>query len=640
MLRVPKWMVLIALVGLLLPAVAFAGGEKEAGATETTTEAASSTLEEAPMLAELVASGELPPVEERIPEEPLVLTVDEVGKYGGTWRQLHIGSSDRWQNSYLMFEYVGKFKPDFTGVVPNVAKGWEFSNGGRKITIYLRKGMKWSDGEPFTTEDVRYWWEDVILNDDLTPAKPAQFKRNDKLAKLTIVDETTFSFEWDDPYGLFEEHLAKIRPWQPAHYMKQFHPKYTDMAEIEKKMAEADYDSWTDFYGAQTMDFNNPGTPDIMAWIVQNSLDEPVQVLARNPYYWKVDQQGSQLPYLDDVQRTLVPNGETLFLKAIAGDTDFQHRRVGSLANFTVAKEGEAKGGYKVYFYRSPGTTYGSIYFNYSHSDPFYRQLFNERNFRIALSHAIDRNEINDLVWKGLGAIGNPTAAIGTPWYEEKYRLMYTEYDPDLANRMLDEIGLTAKDSDGYRLRPDGKRISLVNLVFTPWPPDNVQMMEMVKADFAKVGIEMLVKPTDRALWVSAVHGLDFDMASYGENLGFLSSPPYQRGGFAFSESGSHWAPQWALYNQTGGAEGEEPPEPVKRIYEIYKKLPGVLDAQERINLQKEMLRIHAENAYMLGIIAEPEAGRFGVRSLKLRNAPPEYFDPESIYTCAFWLAD
>jgi peptide/nickel transport system substrate-binding protein len=523
-------------------------------------------------------------------------------------------------------------------MVPDVARDWEFSNGGRTVTIFLREGMKWSDGAPFSTEDVRYWWEGVILNDDLTPGKPSQFKRAGALADLTIVDDTTFSFSWDEPYGLFTEHLASVTMWQPAHFMKEFHPDYTDMADIEAAMAESDYDNWSDFYSSKTDFFNNPGTPELMAWTVENTFDQPVQIATRNPYYYKVDQEGRQLPYIDRVERTLTPNAETLFLKAIAGDTDFQHRRVGSLQNFTTAKENERKGDYRVYYYLSPGTTYGSIFFNYHHSDEILRELFRQKDFRVAFSIAIDREEINDLVFKGLGSPGNPTAAIGSPWYEEEFRTMYAYYDPDEANQLLDGLGLTQRDSEGYRLRPDGKRLSVVNNVFTPWPPDNVQMMEMAKEDLAEVGIEMLVKPTDRALWVSAVHGLEHDIASYGTNLGFPASPPYQREGFAQSEGSAHWAPQWALWIQTDGAEGEEPPAPVKRIDEIYDELPGMLSQEDRIEAQKEMLRIHAENAYVLGILAEPSRGRFGVRRTHFKNVPDDVFDPNTIYTSAFWI--
>ncbi len=594
---------------------------------------------EAPMLAELVRQGKLPPVDERLPKEPLVVEpIEEIGQYGGTWRQLHLGTVDRWQNSYLMFERFGKYKPDFSGVDANLAKAWEFSEDGKTITIYLREGLKWSDGAPFTTDDIMFWYEDIILNDELSPTKPSQLKRAGELGVFEKIDDYTFKISFVEPYGAFTDFLPQLIMYQPAHYLKQFHAKYASQAELDAAIQKEGFDSWTDLFGAKTEDFNNPGTPTVMAWVVQNTIEEPVQTLERNPYYWKVDPEGNQLPYIDRVTRTLLSDREALLLKAIAGEVDFQGRRIAGLDNFPVVMENRERGDYRVVPVLSPGTNYGTIFFNYHHKDPVLKDLFHKLDFRIALSVAINRDEINELIFKGQATPSQATAAIGTPWYEEQFRTAYIEYDPDKANALLDGLGLTERDEEGFRLRPDGKRLSMVNSVFTPWPPDNVEMHELVKGYWKDIGVEVIVKPTDRQLWVAQVHGLDHDIAAYAANLGFWGNPPIVRETFAVNEGGQHWAPQWGLWYQTNGEEGEEPPEDVKKLQSLYEKVLGEVSTEKRIELQKEALALHAKNIWMIGLLAEPAIGRFVIVKNNFRNVPDKPFSVTTIHTAQFFF--
>ncbi len=606
---------------------------------EKTVEVAKVSPRQAPALQEMVKAGKLPPLEERAPLEPLVVTpIEEIGVYGGTWRQLHMGMVDRWQNSYLMMERLAKYSPDFTQVVANTAKGWEFSKGGKVITIHLRKGMRWSDGEPFTVDDVLFWWEDVVLNDDLSPTKPANLKRGGELAQLEKVDDYTFRLTFKEPYGAFEDFMPKLMTYVPAHYLKQFHIKYAKKDELEKAMKEAGVEQWTDLYGTKTAFANNPGTPDIMAWIPQNAVDEPVQTWARNAYYWKVDTEGNQLPYINEVSRTLLPDAEAMLLKAIAGDADFQSRRISGLKNRPVIMENREKGGYRVIPTLSPGTNYCTIFFNYFHKDKVLADLFSKLDFRIAISQGIDREEINTLLYKGQATPGQASAAIGSPWYKEEFRTAYIEHDPDKSNELLDNLGLKERDSDGYRLRPDGKRLSLVNLVFTPWPTENVEVHELVKKHLKEVGIEWVVKPTDRALWVTQVHGLEHDVASYAANLGFFGNPPITRETFCINEGGQHWGTQWGLWYATDGKEGVEPPEDIKKLQSLYEQVLGETSAEKRIELQQEGLALHAKNIWMIGIVDEPALGRYVIVKNNFRNVPDKAFDVTTLHTAQFFF--
>ncbi|NPV06982.1 MAG: ABC transporter substrate-binding protein [Anaerolineae bacterium] len=582
-----------------------------------------SKYSEAPELAALVAEGKLPPVDERLPKEPLVVeVVEEIGQYGGVWRQLHMGAADRWQNSYKTHELFGKFNPEGV-IVPNVAKGWEFSEDGKTITIYLREGMKWSDGAPFTTDDVMFWYEDIILNDELTPAKPSALKRAGELGVVEKVDDYTFTITWVEPYGAFYDHLSTFRMFQPAHYLKKFHPKYATKEELEAAMAEEGFDTWTDLFGAKTAFADNPGTPDVMAWNPTNHVDQPVQIWERNPYYYKVDPAGNQLPYINRIERTLLPDPEAILLKAIAGDADFESRRIENVQNYPVVKENEEKGGYRVILEDNAGSNLATFFFNYAHRDQYLRELFLEKDFRVAMSHAVDRQEISDIVHKGLCPPSQATVAQSSIWWEERFSTAFLEYDPDKANALLDGLGLDQRDAEGFRLRPDGKRLSLINFIFDEKLFSITETHELTKEYWKDVGIEITNKPMERQLWVAQTQALEHDVSSYIFNAGHKTQTPVQLLGlFCVEASATHWAYAWALWYQSGGQEGLEPPEEIKQLQSIYEQCLGETDIDRRNQLIKEACANHADNLWMVGMLNESDYGRFMVVKNNLRNVP------------------
>jgi len=594
-----------------------------AAPAETPTTAPASKYNEAPQLAELVKKGELPPVDERLPKEPLVIdVVEEIGQYGGTWRQLHLGAVDRWQNYYKVAERFGKFNPEGV-IVPNIAKGWEFSEDGSEITIYLREGMKWSDGAPFTADDVMFWYEDIVLNDELSPTKPSQLKRAGELGKVEKIDDYTIKISFAAPYGAFYDHLSTMRMYEPAHYLKKFHVDYATKEELDAAMKEEGFDTWTDLFEAKRAFADNPGTPDVMAWIPQNHVDQPVQTWARNAYYYKVDPAGNQLPYIDKIERTLLPDPEAILLKAIAGDADFESRRIENVQNYPVVMENRERGDYRVILEDNAGSNLGTTFFNYHHSDPVLKELFAEKDFRVAMSIAVDRQEISDIIFKGLCEPSQATVAKSSIWWEERFSTPFIEYDPDKANELLDGLGLDKRDGEGYRLRPDGKRLSLIHMLFVVPLFSVVEIHELTKEYWKDIGIEVINKPTERQLWVAQVHALEHDIASYIMNFGHKTQTPIQqRQAFPVEESATHWAPQWALWYQTDGAEGEEPPEEIKRLQEIYEECLGEPDLDKRNQLIKDACAMHAENLWMVGYVNESDYGRFMVVKNNLRNVP------------------
>ncbi|HEY7158602.1 MAG TPA: ABC transporter substrate-binding protein, partial [Gemmataceae bacterium] len=268
-------------------------------------------FKEAPQLAELVKAGKLPPVAERVGQDPLVIKpLKEIGKYGGTWRAGFTGPADFWNGfrccsgpDHLMFW-------DYTGdkVTPNLAKSLEMQEGGKVWLLHLRRGMKWSDGKPFTADDFVFWFEDVYRNKDLVPTPSATLAINGKQGVIEKVDTYTVRYRFSDPYYMFPDVLAgstdlagqmfgyrAMGGFAPAHYMKQFHPKYAGQAEVDKKAKDEKFDSWVRLFLAKNDWARNPDLPVISAWKTVTPINTPTWTLERNPYSVLVDTAGNQL---------------------------------------------------------------------------------------------------------------------------------------------------------------------------------------------------------------------------------------------------------------------------------------------------------------------------------------------------------
>lgn len=577
---------------------------------------------EPPTLKVKVAAGELLPVEERLPEDPLVVKpIEKIGQYGGVWRMdAPMGSLGIY--SYQLVEKLVDFSIDFQQVLPNVAEDWKFSKDAKSVTFFLRKGMKWSDGSPLTADDFMFWYEDIQLNKELTPILPNILKYSGESVVMEKVDDYTIRFSFAKPFGMFIEQVCCYQNEMvaPKHYLKQFHPRYTPMEKIEKIMKKEDFDTWADLFRAKNTAFNNPELPTIDAWMPINTVDKPMHVFVRNPYYWKVDPEGNQLPYIDQIQRTS-SDMEARALKIIAGQIDYQWFWAGALVgmNYSLYMQNREKGNYRLVPLSSLGTNEFTIFFNLFHKDPVLRKLFRDKQFRIALSIAINRVEMSELLFDGMYIPAQPGPAPGTPWYEERFCNYYIEYDPKRANEILDEMGLKWDENHEYRLRPDGERLRFVMMNWSPWH-QTAEANELIKEYWKKVGIELVIKPTGGPLWISRIEAGNYDVACHIANQGFPTSPPVNRTDVFPMSSRASWAPQWGLWFQTNGKEGEEPPVEVKRLMEIREKILGEISASKRIELSKEALAIHAENMWMIGCLRPPSI--YVVTNNNLRNVP------------------
>jgi peptide/nickel transport system substrate-binding protein len=603
-------------------------------------------FKEAPQLAEQVKAGKLPPVAERIGQDPLVIKpLNEIGKYGGTWRGGFTGPADFW-NGYrccsgpdhlLFWDYTGNT------VTPNIAKGYEMQDGGRTLVLHLRRGMKWSDGRPFTADDLVFWFEDIYRNKDLVPTPSAAMAINGKQGEVQKVDTYTVKFKFPDPYYLLPDVLAGSTPlgglaqqgqygmggYAPAHYLKQFHPKHVAKDELDKKVKDAKYDNWVRLFLFKNDWALNPDLPVLSPWKTVTPSNTPTWTLERNPYSVFVDTAGNQLPYIDKVVLTLAENLEVINLRAIAGEYDFQARHL-DLGKLPVFIENQRKGGYKLHL--DPGDYGGDmiIKFNLSYeADPEIAKWMNTADFRRALALGIDRDQINETFWLGTGTPSSVVPVDSNKYNPgPEYRKLWATLDVKKANEMLDKIGLAKKDAEGYRLRADGKgrlRIEIMTLggqflQFT-------QIAEMIREQWKKIGIDLTVQEVERSLALKRTAANEQQLGAWNnDGSEHLFTFPLHVFPFEIAAVASS-GPLYARWFHSAGAQGKEPPARMRELMEKWKKAFGVPE-KERIQLGKEVWKIAAEEVYIIGVIGMGPAS-MGVRVVKtnMGNVPSRQYN-------------
>jgi len=586
------------------------------------------SFNEAPMLIELVKQGKLPPVDKRLPSEPLVVVpVEEIGQYGGTWRTVLLGRADTaWLTRTVDYEGLLRWSPDFKTVIPNIAKGYKVSDEAKTFTFYLRKGMKWSDGQPFTADDILFWYEDVLMNKELTPNVPKWLTTDGQPVKVEKVDDYTVRFKFTQPNGLFLQRLATpdgLGLIVPKHYMKQFHIKYAPKEKLDALVKEKQLTDWFSLFQNMNDAWMNPDRPVVNAWKVTIALGVgPRCVFERNPYYWKVDTVGNQLPYIDKISYDIVESVDVAVMKALNGEIDMQDRHIGALTYFPMFadKKNQEKGDFRLFYTIPTSSNTMVIAFNLNHKDPVLRKIFNDKRFRFAMSLAINRKEIIDLVYLGKGEPRQPSPLPESPFYHEQLSKAYIEYDPAKANKFLDEMGLK-RGPDGIRLRPDGKPLAVTIEVVTTgiqW----IDACELIKKYWEAVGVKTAVKPIERSLFYSRKAAAEHDIAIWGGDGGMevLLEPRWY---FPFSGESNH-APLWQLWYNSGGKSGEEPPPEVKKQMQLYDEITKTASFARQKLLMKQILDIDAKNLYVIGISSNPKG--FGIVKNNFRNVPEEMF--------------
>jgi peptide/nickel transport system substrate-binding protein len=554
-------------------------------------------------LAAKVAAGELPPVEERLPLNPHVVEcIEEVGQYCGDLHRANTDITDVWDWSTQVKESLVRwdYRDGTLKMIPNLAESWEVSEEGRVYTFHLRKGLKWSDGEPFTADDFMFWYEDVALNKELTPTFPAWLIVGGEPVVLEKVDDYTFNMRFAEPAGLLLDFLcfrgeAMITP---KHYLSQFHPKYVDPDELNAKAKAANFEFWHQWFLNLNQGWTNPDLPVVWPWRLVTPPDTGRLVAERNPYYWRVDTEGKQLPYFERFICEMAQNGENVLLRAVAGEIDIQYRHLG-FANISLLRENEERGNYRIREWVSGGGPCVNI--SQSAMDPNVRAVNQTQAFRTALSHAINRDEMNDLFWFGVGRPSNSVIAPNDPTWVEGTDAAALAYDVDKANALLDEAGLDQRDADGFRLRPDGQRLEVLLECYpmemgTPL----ADVFQQVALYWQEVGVSTQMKEIERSLWSQRALANEMDYPSYVTgNYLWMIDP-----GGTLPWGTCYYAMGFAPWGPSNGTQGEEPTEEIKEIQAWYAQALMEPDLEKRLDLGRRIVsRVH-ELLYVIGTVA------------------------------------
>ncbi len=550
-------------------------------------------FQQSPMLDDM----DLPPVEDRIPKEPKLpnempseLLEFEIGKYGGTLNT--VSQSINWDpDLFVMSNEPLINTPGILGeeVTGNVLKDYEVSDDQKVFTFYMREGLKWSDGEPVTTEDVRFAIEDVQFNEEIMPILPAWLHSGGNTdgtpMKLEIVDEFTFKLSFDEPNGGFPISLA-IQNWRgyadllkPAHYLKQFHKDYAEPADLEKLIVEHDFEEdqetdWVNFFNymditeREISHSNAVGFPVLYPWMLKE-MTKTHGFYERNPYYFKVDAAGNQLPYIDSVKSAIVQDTEVTGLKIIAGEVDF-NREATALAKMPVYRENAENGGYEALL-ANMHVTPSDVFLNLTYDDPVWREVVRDLRFRQALNYAIDREEIIDTLYYG---------------FAEPSEIIDSTLDLDKANALLDEMGME-KGSDGFRIGPNGKRFSIPFEVQAA-APDIVPLAELLTEMWKEIGIHVTVKTIDSALWSTRNTANELQAS-----IMWTHTPLY----YMQDMGQGHWGRQWDAWWKSSGKNGEEPPENVKEFYTLMDKM-NVSPPEEAVAIMGKIREEMKKNLY------------------------------------------
>ncbi|MEM1299358.1 MAG: ABC transporter substrate-binding protein [Pseudomonadota bacterium] len=571
----------------------------------------------------------LPAIADRIPEEPLVVDMAnrgrEAGKHGGTLRMFVSRSKDVRYMSVWGYARLLGYNEDYE-LVPDLLKDFEVSADGRSVTLILRRGHRWSDGAPFTTEDLRYWWEDVAQNKELSPSgPPVQMLVNGKPPLVEVIDEVTIRYTWDAPNPRFLPALAQARPvyiYRPSHYMKKYHPKYANAEKLAAKVEASGKKTWAALHNRKDNLYkaDNPKLPILQPWVNTNKKNSQRYILKRNPFYHRIDAEGRQLPYLDQVELEIAASG-LIPLKVSQGEATLQIRSLG-FADAPVLKSKEDEKGFKTRLWRSGSASEVAIYPNLNYADPVWRDLFRDVRFRRALSMGISRKAINKVLYYGLATPGGVSALEESPFYDAANTSAWTQFDLATANVLLDELGLVERNPAGIRRLPDGRLMEVI--VETAGERSEVEdTLELISATWEKLGIRLLVKPQDRdVLRNRAYTGKTMMVAWYGWNIGIPTADNAPSELAPVDQATFTW-PKWGQYYQTKGASGEKPDLPeANRLMTLFDEWSGAPDEATKAAAWREMLALHADQVFCIGTVSRAPVPL--VHDAALKNVPAE----------------
>jgi peptide/nickel transport system substrate-binding protein len=581
---------------------------------------------ETTMLAPLVAAGELPPVAERLPASPMIADMSPKwrtpGRHGGALRLLMGRHKDI--RMLVVYGYARLVAYDHDMELrPDILERYEVEDG-RRFRLHLRKGHRWSDGHPFTAEDFRYYWEDVANRKELAPLGPPRLLVVDgEKARFRVIDETTVEYSWSKPNPYFLPAIAATTPlyiYRPAHYLKQYHARYADPAKLKAMVKKSRQRNWAALHSRLDSQYenDNPELPTLQPWINRTKPPAHRFEFTRNPYYHRIDPQGRQLPYIDKVF-IIVANNKIIPLKTGAGESDLQARGL-NFNDYTFLKQVELLENQRVRLWRTAKGAKLALFPNLNVNDPVWRKLVRDARFRRALSLAINRHEINLVAYFGLALEGNNTVLPGSPLFRERYQKLWATFDLAKANRLLDQLGLTKRDSRGVRLLPDGRPMQII-VETAGEDTEQTDILELIHDSWLKAGLELFTRPSQREVFRNRIFAGKTLISIWSGHENGLPNPDTIPDEFApTSQQQLQW-PKWGQYYQTKGKIGEKPTLPAAlELLELNRRWITAPDRAAREKIWHRMLEINAENVFTIGLIGgtmQPV-----VVSNRLRNVP------------------
>jgi len=604
----------------------------KAPAAAAPTAAPASKYKEAPMLAELVKAGKLPPVDQRLPTNPVVFNGPEgAGVYGGTFKTVELtGMGSTVTDCYLGYEPLVIYNVKW-GIEPNLVEKWQANATGTEYTFSLRKGVRWSDGEAFNADDVMFWWQDIVNNKDVTPtpAPPAQIK------EVAKVDDATLKFTLKQVNARFMNDMA--HPGQlalvayPEHHCKKFHAKYTPDAQDQAK--KVGLERWQDWLsansGVHSVNYarQQPGVPALAAWVgtgAERFTAKATQFeAARNPYFWKVDANGQQYPYADKIQVKFVANVQAALLEAAAGNLTFQRYHINGLPNRAFHIENGKKGNYRIHDIKDSWANSIAIEVNQTHKDENHTKVNRDLNFRAGLSHAINRKEMIDTLYLGLLQPMQVAPLKDSAYYNEKLATQYLDYDVKKANEYLDKV-LPKKDADGMRLGLDGKPYVFI---FIAVDRENYKdLTEMLSRYWKAVGIRTEVRLSDRTTHDKVQENNEHDCTIWSAIGGY--DVPAQPECYVPTRgwNDTKYAGKWARWHANPADPlAEEPPAQVKKQIELFQQAMAEVDEKKQLETWRQILDITQQQFYCIGVSTPPTD--YYIVNNDLKNVPNMFFD-------------
>ena len=570
-------------------------------------------LSEAPMLAQQVSSGTLPPVAERVPDEPLIVVpIEQIGSYGGQMNTTIMdGPVTWWFPAYWLEDPPVQLRPDAKIWYPNWLLGVDQSADDRTITLRLRPGMKWSDGEPFTTGDLAFWFDDMNMNKELHPSVPTSLNVGGSPAQGRRIDDHTFELSFAAPLPNFALRQLTLPQYmwsmgfiaEPKQYLSQFHISYN--AEANDLAKAGGFDDWTQLFNARQGPYGKSaddiGRPVLEAWVLQEAATD-YALWERNPFYWKVDIAGNQLPYFDRVQNRSAATKESFMIAALGGEVDFV-ASILTIEDFPVLTQNAEAGGYEVRLWQKRAGAGVNYFFRQTYKpDPVMEEILRDKRFRRALSLAINRAEINELLYFGKGTPSQAAVPPGSVYHVPEHFQRDAAYDPDQANRILDEMGLEM-GADGIRRRPDGKELFVKIEGYHEQETPITSTAELVKNYWEAVGVKTDFdfrednsfdgkRSADEVMIASHV----IDMLPDSIYEGSLWSPP----------SFGWWSEELAnVYFAEGiaglRAAGMEPD--LLRFFELSEQFAQTVAEDQRVAIANQIGELWADNLWMVGTV-------------------------------------